>query len=111
MQAIANKSHSVYVVHNKFKIKPHKCANFENIWAKRRSYVNQMPGFVSFTFLKNTQEEGEYISQTVWKSEDHFTQWRKSPQFMFSHVKAMITFRDFMDEMPEVSYFDGSMEI
>lgn len=109
MQSI--KTHSVYVVNNKFKIKPHKCAKFENIWANRKSYVNQMPGFVSFTFLKNAQEEGEYISQTVWKTEEDFQYWRKSPQFLFTHVKALVTFRDFMDDIPEVSYYDGTLNL
>lgn len=110
MQAI-NKSYSVYVVNNKFKIKPQKCAKFEHIWANRRSYVNQMPGFVSFTFLKDAHAEGEYISQTVWKTEEDFQHWRKSPEFLFTHVKALVTFRDFMDEMPEVTYYEGRLEI
>lgn len=109
-QKLQVRADSKFVVHNTFKIKPYKCADFETMWKTRKSYLEKMPGFVSFELLKNKEQEGVYISHTIWQNRENFSHWINSEEFAKSHgvsdpVK-MAAMREMVEEMPELSFYE-----
>lgn len=101
---------SKFVVQNTFRVKPYKCCEFEQMWKTRESFLQQMPGFITFELLKNKEKEGNYISQTMWKTRQDFSNWLNSEEFEKSHglrdpVK-MAAMRAMVEENPEVSFYE-----
>ncbi|CAL8466628.1 g6164 [Coccomyxa elongata] len=73
-----------FVAMNNFKVKPECCTDFENVWKNRNSTLLETPGFIRFALLKG-DEEGEYISQSVWATRQDFNNWRESQKFAQAH--------------------------
>ncbi|EIE26351.1 hypothetical protein COCSUDRAFT_32145 [Coccomyxa subellipsoidea C-169] len=69
---------------NNFKVKPESCTDFEDVWKNRKSTLLETPGFIRFALLKG-DEEGEYISQSVWATRQDFQNWRDSQKFAQAH--------------------------
>jgi heme-degrading monooxygenase HmoA len=67
----------VYIAMNRFRVAPGHEADFESIWAKRKSYLDSMPGFREFHLLRGPTEEGAtlYASHSVWASYGAFQTW------------------------------------
>lgn len=71
-----------YIVQNRFKVLPGYRDKFESAWMMRKSYLHEMPGYISFSLLRNDDlGKNEYISQTVWQDKESFDIWLASPQF------------------------------
>lgn len=79
-----------FIAMNRFKVTKDNAAVFENIWASRESYLDEMPGFVSFHLLKGLEHEDHilYSSHTVWATKDDFVNWTKSDAFRKAHANA-----------------------
>ncbi|MCA0433256.1 MAG: antibiotic biosynthesis monooxygenase [Proteobacteria bacterium] len=79
-----------FIAMNRFKVTKDNAAVFENIWASRESYLDEMPGFVSFHLLKGPEHEDHilYSSHTVWATKDDFVNWTKSDAFRKAHANA-----------------------
>lgn len=79
-----------FIAMNRFKVDKEKGSAFEAIWSSRESYLDQMPGFVSFHLLKGPEQEDHilYSSHTVWASKEDFTAWTKSEAFRKAHANA-----------------------
>ncbi|WP_122073102.1 antibiotic biosynthesis monooxygenase [Pseudophaeobacter sp. EL27] len=79
-----------YIAMNRFKIRPGREADFEQIWKSRESHLNELNGFREFRLLKGPQsaEFSLYSSHVVWDSQEDFDAWTKSEQFRASHRNA-----------------------
>jgi heme-degrading monooxygenase HmoA len=51
-------------------VDPEKGLEFEEVWRKHESYLKEVEGFVAFHFLRGSEEE--YISHSLWESEEAF---------------------------------------
>ena len=76
-----------YIAMNRFKIRPGRDADFEDIWKTRESHLNELKGFREFRLLKGPESEeyNLYSSHVVWDSREDFEAWTKSEQFRASH--------------------------
>ncbi len=75
----------MFIAMNKFKINPGKEKEFEEVWRKRETFLDQVPGFKEFNLLKG--ETGVYISHSTWESQEAFTQWTNSEAFQKAHAQ------------------------
>ncbi|ABD87531.1 antibiotic biosynthesis monooxygenase family protein [Rhodopseudomonas palustris] len=80
----------MFIAMNRFQVKTGSEATFEEIWARRESYLDQMPGFVEFHLLKGPQAEDHtlYSTHTTWIDKAAFEAWTTSEQFRRSHARA-----------------------
>jgi heme-degrading monooxygenase HmoA len=80
----------MYIAMNRFKVKKGSEEAFEQVWASRDSYLDQLAGFVSFHLLKGPEADDHtlYSSHTTWESHDAFVAWTKSEQFRVAHARA-----------------------
>jgi heme-degrading monooxygenase HmoA len=79
-----------YIAMNRFKVPKENESAFEDMWAKRESYLEENPGYVSFYLLKGAQAEGQilYSTHTVWATKADFVAWTKSEGFAKAHARA-----------------------
>ncbi|KPD14094.1 antibiotic biosynthesis monooxygenase [Phaeobacter sp. 11ANDIMAR09] len=79
-----------YIAMNRFKIRPGRTADFEDIWKSRESKLKELKGFREFRLLKGPETEGHtlYSSHVLWDSREDFEAWTKSQQFRDSHRNA-----------------------
>ena len=94
-----------YIVQNRFKVLPGYRDKFELAWMTRKSYLHEMPGYISFSLLSNEiVGKNEYISHTVWQNKESFDNWLASPQFEKSHASSKSA--GFMSVLQERPVFD-----
>jgi heme-degrading monooxygenase HmoA len=74
----------MFMAMNRFKVVKGEEVAFERIWASRDTYLNEMPGFMSFHLLRGPEREEHtlYASHTTWASRADFIAWTESEQFM-----------------------------
>lgn len=77
----------MFIAMNRFKVVPGSEADFENVWLTRESYLDQLPGFISFHMLRGPKHEDHtlYSSHTVWATKADFENWTKSEAFRRAH--------------------------
>ncbi len=77
----------MYIAMNRFKVAKGSEKDFEEIWMKRDTYLNELLGFIEFHLLKGPDREDHvlYASHTVWRSFADFENWTKSDQFRKAH--------------------------
>ena len=80
----------MYIAMNRFQIAPGFEEGFETVWRERDSYLEGVPGFVSFALLKGpaNPEYTLYSSHTVWESRSAFEAWTESESFRKAHAQA-----------------------
>ncbi len=85
----------MFIAMNRFQIAAGFEEGFETVWRQRDSYLEDVPGFVSFALLKGPSGEAAdgaaftlYSSHTVWESEAAFTAWTESESFRKAHAQA-----------------------
>ena len=80
----------MYLAMNRFSIAPGMEAGFEKIWRERESYLEDVPGFVSFALLKGAADDEHvlYASHSVWASKADFDGWTESESFRKAHAQA-----------------------
>ena len=79
-----------FIAMNRFKIALNRENDFENIWAKRETYLNYVPGFIEFHLVKGKTEDNHtlYASNSTWASKKDFENWTKSEGFRKAHKGA-----------------------
>ena len=79
-----------YIAMNRFKIRPGREADFENIWKERESRLKELKGFREFRLLKGPEAADHqlYSSHVIWDSRADFEAWTKSEQFRDAHRNA-----------------------
>lgn len=99
----------MYIAMNRFKVIKGSEEKFEQVWASRDSYLDRLPGFVSFYLLKGPEAEDHtlYSSHTLWQSKAAFENWTKSPEFRDAHARAsMQSSGSLYLEHPKVECFE-----
>ena len=80
----------MYIAMNRFRIALGREDDFEQLWRRRESQLDDVPGFREFHRLKGPADEEAvlYASHTVWESAEAFEAWTKSENFRKAHAKA-----------------------
>lgn len=80
----------MFIAMNRFKIVPGKEEAFEEVWRKRESHLDEVPGFINFNLLKGPQQEDYslYASHSLWEDKQAFEAWTHSDAFKKVHANA-----------------------
>ena len=80
----------MFVAMNRFKVAKGREAEFEGVWASRKTRLDEMAGFVAFDLLRGPEREDHtlYASHTVWSDRASFEAWTRSEQFRDAHRNA-----------------------
>ncbi|CAN5243576.1 antibiotic biosynthesis monooxygenase [soil metagenome] len=97
----------MFIAMNRFQVLAGEEPNFETMWKSRDSYLDEVPGFVSFHLLRGaTTDDGTlFASHTVWESRAAFEAWTKSEVFRKAHANAGGT-RPLYAGAPRLEVFD-----
>lgn len=101
----------MFIAMNRFKVNEGKEHAFEEMWRNRETYLDQVPGFVAFSLLKNANtEEGvtEYVSHSTWRSRQDFENWSNSEAFTKGHAQGSVA--GILAGHPQVSLYDTVLE-
>jgi heme-degrading monooxygenase HmoA len=80
----------MFIAMNRFRIAKGRESVFEDLWRKRDSYLDEVPGFREFRLLKGPSDDEAtlYASHTVWESRADFEAWTESESFRKAHANA-----------------------
>ena len=91
----------MFVVTNRIPVSSGSEADFEDRFRHRAHLIDQSPGFIKNLILRpvprrfnhkrgqyeETKEQGYYLVQTYWESEQAFWDWTNSESFRVAHSK------------------------
>lgn len=97
----------MFIAMNHFKVVPGREADFERGWRERETYLDGVDGFLAFHLLKG-DDEGEYISHTMWTSRDAFLAWAQSDAFRRAHADGMP--EGIIEGHPRAKFYDAVVE-
>ena len=80
----------MFIAMNRFRVRTGSEDAFEEVWLKRDTHLEKVPGFVEFHLLKGPQTDDYtlYASHSVWRSRAAFEAWTKSDAFRAAHNRA-----------------------
>lgn len=80
----------MYIAMNRFKIARGREECFQDIWRQRKSYLDEVPGFIEFKLLRGAPGEDAtvFLSHSLWESEQAFSAWTRSEAFRLAHKQA-----------------------
>ena len=80
----------MFIAMNRFKVTRGKEQDFEDVWRKRESRLNDVPGFKTFHLLRGPEHEDHtlFASHTVWDDKATFDAWTHSDAFKQVHAQA-----------------------
>lgn len=80
----------MFIAMNRFRVRKGSEDAFEEVWLKRDTHLEKVPGFVEFHLLKGPQTDDYtlYASHSVWRSRAAFEAWTKSDAFRAAHNRA-----------------------
>ena len=80
----------MFIAMNRFRIALGSEQLFEDLWRRRDSYLEEVPGFREFQLLKGPADEESvlYASHSVWESQQAFQAWTESEHFRKAHTQA-----------------------
>ena len=80
----------MFIAMNRFRIAAGREETFEELWRKRESYLDEVPGFREFHLLRGPGDEEAtlYASHSVWDSREAFEAWTDSESFRKAHAQA-----------------------
>ena len=80
----------MYIAMNRFRVNEGHENVFEEIWRKRDSYLDQVPGFKRFNLLRGETADGitVFVSHSTWESRGAFLAWTESEAFRKAHGDA-----------------------
>ena len=97
----------MYVAMNRFTVVPEKEAEFERIWKERETYLREVPGFLRFALLRG-EEEGQYISHSMWADRAVFHAWTESEAFTKGHQQGSL--KGILSGPPQLELFQAVIE-
>lgn len=76
-----------YIAMNNFQVAADQATQFEARWERRRSYLQDTPGFMNFQLLRGEVRDGQvhYVSHSTWASKAAFDAWTQSDSFVQAH--------------------------
>lgn len=80
----------MFIAMNRFRIALGREQDFEELWRKRESYLDEVPGFREFHLLRGPTKEDHtlFASHSVWESRAAFEAWTNSEAFVKAHAQA-----------------------
>jgi len=80
----------MYIAMNRFRIAVGREPEFEDIWRRRESHLDSVPGFKEFHLLRGPSDDKStlFVSHSVWESEEAFVAWTNSENFRKAHAQA-----------------------
>ena len=80
----------MFIAMNRFKIAVGKENDFIEIWKRRESHLDQVPGFREFHLLQGPSNEAFtlFASHSTWESSEAFEAWTRSEAFRMAHAGA-----------------------
>lgn len=86
----------MFLAMNRFRIVLGREQEFIEVWRKRESYLDGVPGFKEFHLMQgpSTEEYTLFASHSVWESEADFEAWTHSEAFRKAHANAGQSARD-----------------
>lgn len=80
----------MFIAMNRFKVTLGKESDFEDVWRKRESRLNEVPGFETFNLLKGPELDDHtlFASHTTWLDKASFDAWTHSDAFKQVHAQA-----------------------
>jgi len=80
----------MFIAMNRFKVTLGRENDFEEVWRKRESRLEGVPGFNTFNLLRGPELEDHtlFASHTVWKDKESFDAWTHSDAFKKVHAQA-----------------------
>jgi heme-degrading monooxygenase HmoA len=80
----------MYIAMNRFRIAPGREEDFIEIWKKRDTHLNTVPGFNEFHLLQGPSDEEHtlFASHSIWESKQDFENWTRSEAFRKAHANA-----------------------
>ncbi len=79
----------MYVAMNQFKVAAGRGDEFEARWRDRKSYLDEVSGFVQFHLVKGKDHDDgahRYASHVIWDSQEAFEGWTHSEAFRKAHA-------------------------
>lgn len=77
----------MFVAINFIHCEEHYRARFEELFATRAHAIDSMPGFRSMNVLKPSAGNEDYLIVSYWDSEESFSAWTGSPEFLAGHKR------------------------
>jgi heme-degrading monooxygenase HmoA len=76
-----------YIAMNNFQVAADQAEHFEVRWQRRRSFLQDVPGFQQFQLLRGASQNGQvhYVSHSTWASKEAFEAWTQSESFVQAH--------------------------
>jgi heme-degrading monooxygenase HmoA len=80
----------MYIAMNRFRVNHGREEVFEEMWRKRESLLDEVPGFREFHLLRGPSDEEctLYASHSTWDSQEAFVAWTESEAFRLAHAHA-----------------------
>jgi len=80
----------VFIAMNRFRIARGREEVFEDLWRRRESHLDGVPGFREFHLLRGPGDDTAtlYASHSVWASRAAFEAWTESENFRKAHAQA-----------------------
>lgn len=80
----------MYIAMNRFRIARGREQDFEELWRRRESHLDGVPGFREFHLLRGPSDDAGtlYASHSVWESPAAFRAWTESESFRKAHAQA-----------------------
>lgn len=99
----------MFLAMNRFRIALGREEDFVAHWRSRNSYLDAVPGFVSFHLLRGESNDQYtlFVSHSTWESEQAFSDWTHSEAFRRAHMQAGQTSRDFYRGPPQLELFES----
>lgn len=98
----------MYIAMNRFRIALGREQEFVEIWRRRESHLDGVPGFRTFHLLRGPVAEDHtlFASHTVWDSQQAFEDWTHSEAFRRAHAQAGAA-RDIYLGPPRLELFEA----
>jgi heme-degrading monooxygenase HmoA len=98
----------MFIAMNRFRIAPGAESEFVELWKKRESYLEGVPGFKEFHLLQGPSHENYtlFASHSVWDSRQAFEDWTVSDAFRKAHAQAGVAKSIYLGP-PELELFDA----
>ena len=80
----------MFIAMNRFRVNAGREREFQEMWTKRESFLDEVPGFQTFHLLRGdtADEITTFVSHTTWESRKAFEAWTRSEAFRKSHGQA-----------------------
>jgi heme-degrading monooxygenase HmoA len=80
----------MFIAMNRFRIARGREEVFEELWRRRESQLDGVPGFREFHLLRGPADDTAtlYASHSVWESRKAFEAWTESEAFRRAHAQA-----------------------